>query len=274
MVQESVGRSPFATLDTLPPAMHAMLLGALEGMAAHPEMRRVRRTAHDALRPAPGQRLLDAGCGLGEVARELAIDVGPGGEVVALDLSAAIVAAAEARHDGSAVRYVAGDVAALDMADATFDGIRTERVLQHVADPDAVIAELVRVTRPGGRVCLVDTDWESLAFDGVPGDLAEAVVGDFAGRISPQQRGMGRTLRGRLVRAGLSDVSAVPVPLSLDDPASAAVVLPMVNPLVPPEAWTIPGDVREAWFAAVDAAGDRGDFLAILTIWVVAGTRA
>jgi SAM-dependent methyltransferase len=273
MVQESVDRSPFSALDTLPPGMHALLLGALEAMAGHPEMRRVRRVAHEALRPAPGQRLLDAGCGLGEVARELAADVGPGGEVVALDLSAATVAAAEARHDGSAVRYVTGDVAALDVADATFDGIRTERVLQHVADPDAVIAELVRATRPGGRVCLIDTDWESLAFDGVPDDLLPAVVGDFDRRISRQQRGMGRTLRGRLVRAGLCGVSAEPVTLLFGDPASAAVVLPMVNPLVPREAWRISDDVRQAWFAAVAAAGDRGDFLAVLTIWVVAGTR-
>ena len=52
----------------------------------------------------------------------------------------------------------------------------------------------------------------------------------------------------------------------------AAVVLPMVNPLVPADVWSTPAEVRQDWFTAVDAAGARGVFLAVLTIWAVAGT--
>ena len=70
----------------------------------------------------------------------------------------------------------------------------------------------------------------------------------------------------------LSHVTATPVTCVFGDPASAAVVLPMVNPMVPEEAWTTAPGVREEWFSYVDAAGERGDFLAILTIWVVTGT--
>jgi ubiquinone/menaquinone biosynthesis C-methylase UbiE len=95
-------------------------------------MRRVRRVAQDALRPAPGQRLLDAGSGGGDVARSLAALVGPAGEVVAVDYSAVTIAAARARHDGSAVRYLTGDVSALDLPDDSFDGVWCERVLQAV----------------------------------------------------------------------------------------------------------------------------------------------
>ena len=65
-----------------------------------------------------------------------------------------------------------GDVSALDLPDDSFDGVWCERVLQHVDDADVAIGELIRVTRPGGRVCLIDTDWDSLAFDGVPPGLA------------------------------------------------------------------------------------------------------
>src|SRR4051812_46208182 len=100
-----VDRTPFAHLDRTPPEMLALVIAALAAMGDHPEIRRVRAAARAALRPAPGQRLLDAGCGGGEVARELAAVTGPAGEVVALDYSAATLEAARARHDGSRVTY-------------------------------------------------------------------------------------------------------------------------------------------------------------------------
>jgi ubiquinone/menaquinone biosynthesis C-methylase UbiE len=265
-------RTPFADIDRMPPPMAEMLIGALAAMAQHPEIRRVRRVAREALRPAPGQRLLDAGSGGGDVARRLAAEVGPDGEVLAVDHSTVTTAAARRRHDGSPVRYVTGDVSALDLPDDTFDGVWCERVLQHVPDADTAIAELVRVTRPGGRVCLVDTDWESLAFDGVPADAARAVVTHMMGHFGERRRDMGRTLRRRLVRHGLREIVATPLTLVFDTPASAAVVLPMVNPAVPAESGMWPDGVRDTWLTAVDDAGGRGEFLAVLTIWVVVGT--
>jgi SAM-dependent methyltransferase len=170
------------------------------------------------------------------------------------------------------VVYQTGDVAALDLPGDSVDGVWCERVLQHVPDADRVISEFVRVTRPGGRICLIDTDWESLAFDGMPAGWTSAVVRHMHGHSTEGQRDMGRTLRRRLVRAGLRDITAVPVTLCFDTPASAGVVLPMVNPNVPPEARLIPDGIRDDWLAAVDRAGARGEFLAVLTIWVAAGT--
>jgi SAM-dependent methyltransferase len=272
MEPAKIDPTPFADLDRMRPDVLAMLISALEAMGKHPEIRRVRRAAWEALRPAPGLRLLDAGCGGGDVARDLAAAVGPGGEVVALDWSAATLAVARERHDGSAVSYVTGDVSALDLPDDAFDGVWCERVLQHVALPGVAIGELVRVTRPGGRVCLIDTDWRSLAFDGVPENLAAIVAADMQGRFDGSQSAIGRTLRRQLVAAGLTDVTTVPVTCLFETPESAAVVLPMVNPAVPPDSWSATADIRADWFAAVDAAGLRGDFLAVLTIWAVAGT--
>ena len=266
------GPTPFADLDRTAPEMLAMLIAALEAMGNHPEIRRVRGAARAGLRPAPGQRLLDAGCGGGDVARELAAAVGPAGEVVALDFSAATLAAARARHDGSPVTYVQGDVCALDLADDAFDGVWCERVLQHVPVPETAIGELVRVTRPGGRVCVIDTDWRSLAFDGMPDDLAAAVTSEMVHRFDTEQGTIGRSLRRRLVSAGLTDVTATPVTCLFGTPESAAVVLPMVNPLVPADSWSATAEVRDDWFAAVGAAGARGTFLAVLTIWAVTGT--
>jgi SAM-dependent methyltransferase len=267
-----MARTAFAGPDHIPAPMHALLFGALESMGRHPEIRRVRAAAFDALRPAPGQRLLDAGAGTGDVARELAGRVAPGGSVVALDASEAFLAGARERHDGSEVSYVTGDVMDLAWPDGGFDGVWCERVLQHVPDADLAVRELARVTRPGGRVCLIDTDWQSLAFDGVPTGTAGIVRQTMISRMPGNQSAMGRTLRRRLVQAGLRDVSAVPLTCVFPDPASAAVVLPMVNPAVPRDTLMVPEALRDEWLAEVAAAGARGEFLAVLTLWVAAGT--
>jgi ubiquinone/menaquinone biosynthesis C-methylase UbiE len=273
MVPDHTLRSPFADIDRLPPELVATLMAALEGMAAHPEIQRVRRVARQALRPTPAQRLLDAGCGAGEVARQLAGDVAPTGEIVALDISATTVATAAGRHDGSAVRYVEGDVSALDFADSVFDGVRCERVLQHVADPGQAIAELVRVTRPGGRVCLIDTDWESMTVDGLPEDLVAVLKEHLYAKVMLHHRSIGRTLRRRLVQADAVDLEATPVTCYFANVGATAPVLPMFNVQVAAETGMIPPEIHDDWFAAIDTAAARGEFLAALTIWVVAGNR-
>ncbi|GIF77487.1 methyltransferase domain-containing protein [Asanoa siamensis] len=264
----------FGDVDALPAGVFDMLFSVLRAMADNTEILRVRAAAWEALRPEPGQRLLDAGAGAGEVARDLAVAVGTTGEVVALDSSARTLAAArEITPPGLPIRFVRGDITALDLAPDSFDGVRSERVLQHLADPDQAVRELARVTRPGGRVCLVDTDWESAATDGVPADLATAMRDRLLSLAADHHNDMGRTLRRRLVRAGLTDVTATPVTCVFTDPASAGVVMPFFNPAVPPEAGMIPDDLRERWFAEVAAAGERDEFLATLTIWVAAGVR-
>jgi ubiquinone/menaquinone biosynthesis C-methylase UbiE len=272
MTPAQIERTPFADLDGQPSEMTAMLLAALDEMGRHPEILRVRQTAMRALRPEAGQRLLDAGSGAGDVSRWLAAEMGPTGGVLAVDSSSATIAVARQRHDGSNVDYRTGDVCALDLAADSFDGVWCERVLQHVDDAERGISELVRITRPGGRICLIDTDWGSLAFDGVPPGLARQVMEIMHGRLTPKQYDMGRTLRRRLVARGLTQVTATPVTCLFATPASAAVVLPMINPLVGQDAWMAPPGVRDEWFSHVDAAGARGDFLAVLTIWVVAGS--
>jgi SAM-dependent methyltransferase len=266
-------RTPFAGIDELPPEMAAMLIGALETMAGSPEIRRVRDVATSLLAAAPGQRLLDAGCGLGEVARGLAARVAPDGEVVALDFSEVTLAAARQRHDGSAVRYVSGDISALDLPDDHFDGVRSERVLQHVAEPQRAVAELVRVTRPGGRVCLIDTDWESIAVDGLPAELVAALRQHFFGQFVMHHRDMGRTLRRRLVAAGLTGVTAVPVPLTWTDPDAAGCVVPLFNRHIPRRATLLPDELFDSWFSCLAEVAGRDQFLATLTMWITVGTR-
>ncbi|MCA2217732.1 methyltransferase domain-containing protein [Jidongwangia harbinensis] len=262
--------TPFTDVDTLPSDEIDWMIGMLDRMSADPEIRRVREVARAALRPAPGQRLLDVGCGAGDVARDLAARVRPGGSVVALDYSASTIAVAERRHDGGPVEYRTGDAQALDLPDDSVDGVWCERVVQHLPDPDAALAEFARVTRPGGRVCVIDTDWQSLALDGVREELYTEVLQALGGLFT--KAATGRSLRRRMLARGLGDLAATPVTLFFGTPESAAAVLPFVDPAAPTGPVTWPEGLRERWLAEVERAGAAGEFLAVLTIWVAVGT--
>jgi SAM-dependent methyltransferase len=98
-----------------------------------------------ALGPLPGRRVLDAGCGTG---RLLLVMAGRGATAVGVDRDLAMLALARARA-GPLVR---GDVGGLPLRAASLDAVVAVAVLEFVADPAAVVAEMCRVTRRGGRV--------------------------------------------------------------------------------------------------------------------------
>ncbi len=110
----------------------------------------------------PGQRLLDAGCGLGASARVAAAEFGL--RVDAVDADAAVLGRAEARATEAPVRWHRADLCELPFDDATFEGVLTECVLSTTRHEDA-LAELRRVLRPGGVVVMsdVETDGQPIA---------------------------------------------------------------------------------------------------------------
>jgi SAM-dependent methyltransferase len=158
-----------------------------------------------------GEALLDLGCGRGEVACALASSVQPGGRVVGIDASEAMLDAARKRAAslGVDVELVIGDGTGLDAPDASFDAVRSERVLQWIPDMEAAVGELVRVLKPGGRLSLIDTDWRTLATDLPDLDAASAVVAAVV-----RDRGRPAAAGGKLVNlcreAGLVDVMVQP----------------------------------------------------------------
>jgi SAM-dependent methyltransferase len=258
-------------MDSDPPELREEKLAYLDGAARIPGIQRLRGYARRQLGLAAGSRVLDAGSGLGEVARDLAGLVQPGGAVVALDRSADVTAAASARHDGGPVDYVVGDLERLDFPDDSFDAARTERALQHMPDPDRAIAEMVRVVKPGGRICLIDTDWSSLTADGLrPGLIRETL--DFAHGLMPgRDDAIGLSLRRRLMRAGGRAVRAEPFTIATSDVRTAAELVPIFDPARAASIGVIPPRLLPAWESSLAEAVSRDELLVALTIWVVAG---
>jgi SAM-dependent methyltransferase len=258
--------NPFANLDDATKEAQLRVIRYLDAAAAHHEMQRMRSAAFEMFAPSPGERLLDVGCGAGEVARQLGLRVGAEGSVTAVDQSAVAVSVASSRHDGTPVGYAVGDIMTLDFPDGHFDGVRCERVLQHLSDPDGAIEELLRVTRPGGRVCVIDSDWTSYSWDGFE-HLDEVVA-----RFPFPQPAAGRTARARMVKAGLRATTSLPVTLRFTTPADAATVVPFFDREA--LAMCVQPDLRERFLNSVRASAGSGTFLFAFTIWITVGRVA
>jgi len=112
---------------------------------------------------APGMRVLDVGCGVGDVAIEAARIVGATGQVVAIDQSATALERAEARTRRSGYRnidYLEGDFHDLP-ADEPFDAVVGRFILMHVPDPRAAVGALLPHVRAGGAIAFVEMDLSS-----------------------------------------------------------------------------------------------------------------
>jgi SAM-dependent methyltransferase len=133
------------------------MLRGMEQFDGNPQVRALRGATYRLIRPRPGARLLDAGCGPGTDVVALAPRVLPGGCVVELDLSTRMVELARERHAGvEGVEFRLGSVERIPFADGYFDAARAMRTLQYLDDPLPALRELARVTRPGGRVVVAE----------------------------------------------------------------------------------------------------------------------
>jgi ubiquinone/menaquinone biosynthesis C-methylase UbiE len=104
--------------------------------------------------PSGDERALDSGTGSGALAFALALHVR---EVVGVDLVPELLEQARKRAERFPnVTFIEGDATKLPLDYGTFDLTGTLRTLHHIARPELAVAELVRVTRPGGRVLVVD----------------------------------------------------------------------------------------------------------------------
>jgi SAM-dependent methyltransferase len=136
-------------------AVRSRFAATAEGVTAHSreQVERLREELRTFLAPLQGdERALDSGTGPGTLALALAPLVG---EVVGVDLVPELLEAARRDAPPNAT-FVDGDAAALPFDDFSFDLVCSRRTLHHVSRPELAVAELARVTRPGGRVFVDD----------------------------------------------------------------------------------------------------------------------
>ncbi|MCU1451955.1 MAG: putative ubiquinone/menaquinone methyltransferase [Acidimicrobiales bacterium] len=157
---------------------------------------------------APGQSVLDVGCGPGTITADLARLVAPG-RVVGVDRSPAVIdlAAGAGGVDGPSFRV--GDVYRLDFDDDTFDVVHAHQVLQHLAQPVRALTEMRRVCRPDGVVAVRDGDYSSFAWAPLDARLDRWLeLYRSLARHNGGEPDAGRFLLGWMQEAGFSEVRA------------------------------------------------------------------
>ncbi len=249
----------------------AAAVAYLERVAAHPVARAYKEATLTGLSLAPGMAVADVGCGAGIDLPALSGLVGLDGRVIGVNLSAELVAAARRRTEAFGnVEAVAADAHGLPFADDELDAARVDRVLLHVEHPEVVVAELVRVVRPGGRIVLSEGDWGMLVVAPGEADLTRRLFDPRASGI--RHPFVGRHLAALIATATSEVLSVDPATValrSLDEADALLQLRAMADGAV--ALGRVDAIERERWLASAGEASAGGGFLAALTGFIVVG---
>jgi SAM-dependent methyltransferase len=151
---------------------------------------------------ATGWRCLEVGAGRGSIARWLANQVGPSGEVLALDLDTSLLAGLDQPN----VEVLCGDVLDIELAEASFDLIHTRLVLMHIPERRRAIERMVSLLAPGGWLVVEELDW--MAVKAEPDAERVALFEAFKEALPTIDFECGRALLSEISEAGLIDTVA------------------------------------------------------------------
>ncbi|MDY6819198.1 MAG: methyltransferase domain-containing protein [Halobacteriales archaeon] len=232
-----------------------------------------KRWTHRQLSPSAGDTLLDVGCGTGIDVRALAAEVGSDGTVIGVDNSADMIRTARGRTDDTMSGFTIGDAQRLPIETDSVDGARAERVCLHLGDPQQAVSELRRVTRPGGRIVLSETDWGTLTVDG------PASMDELTKRIiDPDELPVTNVRAGRQVyrwaaTAGLNDIDLETTTVALTDFGTADDVMGLSERVC---SWNtadaVTDEAGRRWLETLRRADDEGVFFSSFDMFSVAGT--
>lgn len=156
-----------------------------------------------------GGRVLDLGCGKGADLWALASRIDdPAAGFLGLDARADNVEAARAAADDDRVRFEEVKIGrSLGLADASFDVVMSQELLECLPDPPAVVGEMARVLRPGGQIVVSHYDWDTQVFNGSDRGRTRRIVQAWADLqqswMDHADPWMGRRLWGLLEGSGL-----------------------------------------------------------------------
>jgi ubiquinone/menaquinone biosynthesis C-methylase UbiE len=256
----------------LTPEQRERLSAYLDSAAGMASIKYAQQKAVSLLRLAGGERVLDVGCGSGASIPSLVNAVGPAGFVTGVDHAEELLQVARERMNelgfSEQTRFETGDGLNLPYPDGSFDAAHISRVLIHVADPVAVLREMARVVKPGGRIVAIEPDFRGMRVDHTDPEAARLLLAAHAATIA--QPAAGLSLFRYFGELGLQspEIAWVTELESTYDPDSTPFYRQAADRCVAEGALT-----RERADAAVDYlidAGERGCYVAYSTLLIAA----
>jgi ubiquinone/menaquinone biosynthesis C-methylase UbiE len=244
----------------------------LDAACAAESFQAYKRRLNELLDVRAGRRFLDAGCGTGDDARAMAALVAPDGLVAGIDNSQSMIDVARQRAAGTGlpVEFTVADVLHLPYDADSFDGCRADRSLMHVPDARQALAEMLRVTRPGGRVAVYEVDFGALTINAADRQLGRRIINAWCDSV--RNGWLARYIPELLTDLGLRDVTVAPHTLMLTPELSLLLLGPgTVERAV--EQGTVTRAEGQAWLQHMEELQRTGRFFSTLTGFLVAGRK-
>lgn len=249
----------------------------LDTLTAQNAAKRYKRKTYQLLNITHGSSVLDVGCGVGDDVLEMAKLVGSNGQVIGVDNSKSLIEEANDRLKLEQVpaQFRVGDIHKLDFADDTFDGCRADRIFMHLHDRQHALSEMIRVTQPGGRIVVMDPDWETLIVEAPNRDLTRKIINNHIDQLVLNPW-CGRESYKLFKKAGLENVAVadtVTLVLTNFSTANELLYIDKAANLMIEEKSSLEDKVK-SWVSYLKQADDEGYFFGAVTGFTVVGVKS
>ncbi len=243
----------------------ARLIAFLEWIEYLPQSMALRQRSYDLMNIQAQNSVADIGCGTGCAVAELssrsAVSTG-------IDISEKMISIAHQRFPSHHFQIAPAEH--LPFANNSLDAYRAERLYQHLLNPAIALSEAQRVLRPGGRIVLIDLDYDMWVVDS--DDEAQTRIMMRALADSIASHWIGRRYRNLLLDGGFSEVNIEVQTLIYTDYAQVAPILPSIA-----NAGVATGAVTAAqvqvWLAEQVQRGQANRFFLALPLFVASARR-
>jgi ubiquinone/menaquinone biosynthesis C-methylase UbiE len=218
-----------------------------------------------------GSTVLDVGCGPGAETTRIARRVGKTGMVYGIDASDAIITEARRRTRELDVplQFQVSDAHSLTFNDASFDVCRAEKLFLYLENPAMAIAEMARVTRPGGHVIVFDFDYGARFIDSDFAPMTRRIEALLAS--DPRNPAIGRELPHLMRKARLNVDAIEPMTVMTTVAIARRVYSAALSKGVATGVF-MAGDI-EAWWREQEAMEQGGRFYHVLHGYIVAASK-